>query len=453
MKSPTESTFKSLKKDVLICLKLMIIFGIFFTIINQQFTLKGAGLVFLISAMYSFTLGLGNGMINDYLNTKWDWVEETNQRVWAGVISTIVYTVIAVLAIHYVQYIILFGNDPSVFFTRNLVFAHLLGIIISLGIAAFFHAKGFMMNWKASVKQETTQHEIVAKTETAKFETLKSQIDPHFLFNSLNVLTSLIGENPSLAEKFTTKLSKIYRYVLEQRNKELIPLEEELKFARTYMELLQMRFEDAVKFNIPVEVSNSDLKIVPLSLQLLLENAVKHNVVSSTKPLEINIFEEDGFLQIQNNINPKETIGKSTKVGLRNIADRYGLITNRNVEITNNNKTFTVSLPLLTKTNNMSFNTDNLENSKYVKAVERVEKLKEFYQNLAAYCMVIPFLIFINLKFSPQFHWFWFPIFGWGIGLVFHYLETNNYNLFLGKNWEEKKIKQMMEEDKNNRYN
>ena len=154
---------------------------------------------------------------------------------------------------------------------------------------------------------------------------------------------------------------KVYRYVLEQRNKELIPLEEELRFARIYMELLQMRFEDAVKFNIPTEVLNSDLKIVPLSLQLLLENAVKHNVVSSTKPLEINIFEQDGFLLIQNNINPKEAIGKSTKVGLRNIVDRYGLITNKNVQITKNNKTFTVSLPLLINTKDMSFNTNNLE--------------------------------------------------------------------------------------------
>ena len=92
---------------------------------------------------------------------------------------------------------------------------------------------------------------------------------------------------------------------------------------------------------------------------------------------------------------------------------------------------------------------DNLENSKYVKAVERVEKLKEFYQNLASYCVIIPFLIFINLRFSPQFYWFWFPAFGWGIGLFFHFLEVNNYNIFLGRNWEERKIKELM--DKENR--
>lgn len=449
MQKYTSNTFIGLKKDLLVCLKLTIVFGVIFTIINQQFTLKGAAIVFLFSAMYSFILGLGNGIINNYLNTRWNWATQTNERVWAGVIATICYTVIVVLLIHYIQFVLIFKHKFSDFFDGKLFWSHLFAIIISLGIASFFHARSFMINWKASLKQETTQHEIVAKTETAKFETLKSQLDPHFLFNSLNVLTSLIGENPKQAEKFTTKLSKVYRYVLEQRNKELIPLEEELRFAKTYMELLQMRFEDAVQFNIPTTVSNLDLKIVPLSLQLLLENAVKHNVVSSAKPLEIYIFEQDGFLQIQNTVNPKEAIGKSTKVGLRNIADRYGLITNKRVEIKNNNKTFTVSLPLLTKTNNMSLDSKNIENSKYVRAVERVEKLKEFYQNLASYCIVIPFLIFINLKFSPHFHWFWFPIFGWGVGLTFHFLEVNNYNIFLGKNWEERKIEEMMKDDKN----
>jgi two-component system LytT family sensor kinase len=175
---------------------------------------------------------------------------------------------------------------------------------------------------------------------------------------------------------------------------------------------------------------------------------VKHNVVSSSKPLTIDIYEEGNYLIIENNINPKQAIGKSTKVGLQNIADRYGLITDKVVKIENNNKLFRVSLPLLIKMNNMMY-TDDLENSKYVKALEKVEKLKEFYQNLASYCLVIPFLIFINLRFSPGFQWFWFPMFGWGIGLTFHFLEVNNYNVFLGKNWEDRKIKEMMKEDKN----
>jgi len=303
-----------------------------------------------------------------------------------------------------------------------------------------------MLEWKKSATQETVQQKIVAKTESAKFETLKNQIDPHFLFNSLNVLTSLISENPKQAERFTTKLSKIYRYVLEQRNKELVAINEELQFAKNYMELLQMRFEDALEFKI-AEI-NSDLKLVPLSLQLLLENAVKHNVVSSKKPLQIKIFEENGFLKVSNNINPKETIGKSTKVGLQNIADRYGLISNEKVKINNNNKIFTVSLPLLLKTKNIMKESNKFENSSYIKAVEKIEKMKEFYKNLVSYIIFIPFFIFINLRFSPHFHWFWFPIIGWGIGVIFQALEVYGYHFFLGKDWEEKKIKELMNKDK-----
>ena len=439
---------RSVKKGFIVCLKLTILFGIIFSIVYQQFSLKGIGSTFLASAMFSYGIGFGNGFLNDYLNTKWDWITQTKQRVTAGIIGTIIYTIPVVLGINYVIWIVIGGADIAMFFSGSSLFIHLFYIIISFGVSSFLHAKAFMTNWKIAMTQESTKQEIVAKTETAKFESLKSQLDPHFLFNSLNVLTSLIGENPYKAEKFTTQLSKVYRYVLEQRNKDLIPVLEEIKFANTYMELLGMRFEDAVKFEIPSSITNKNLKIVPLSLQLLLENAVKHNVVSSSKPLTIRIYEQDNYLIIENNINPKQAIGQGTKVGLRNIADRYGLITDKNVIIENNNKIFKVSLPLLLKMNNMIYS-ENLENSKYLLAVERVEKLKKFYSSLASFVVVMPFLIFINLSYIPYFQWFWFPLFGWSIGLVSKLLEANNYNIFLGKNWEEKKIKEIMNDSKN----
>jgi two-component system LytT family sensor kinase len=448
MNSNSGMTKRQFKEGVIVSLKITFIFALLFTLINQNFSFKAIGYTLLISAMYSFGLGFAQGLINDSLSNKWDWIEHTNTRIWAGIVTTFLYTVPVVLLIDYVNFIVISGHNIDRFFSGRYLWQHVFYIILSFGVSAFIHARGFMIQWKNSVKQESTKQEIVAKTETAKFESLKNQLDPHFLFNSLNVLTSLIGENPQQAERFTTKLSKVYRYVLEQRNKDLVPIEEELKFAKTYMELLGMRFEEAVQFNIPDNISNNELKIVPLSLQLLLENAVKHNVVSTSKPLTINIYEEGSYLIITNNVNPKEAIGKSTKIGLQNIADRYGLITDKGVKIENNNKLFRVSLPLLIKMNNMMY-TDDLENRKYVRALEKVEKLKEFYQNLASYCIVIPFLIFINLRFSPGFYWFWFPIFGWGMGLAFHFLEVNNYNIFLGKNWEDRKIKEMMKEDKN----
>ena len=449
--------YKRLKDNAVVCLKMTFIFGIIFSFLFQEtgisylnsesFSFEGIAFSFIISGMYSFSLGFGNGFINYYLSYKWDWITQTKKRVTIGVIATILYTVPVILGINYISWYLLYDHDSSLFFKGSNLYTHFFYIVLSLGISVFFHAKDFMIKWKLSMTQENTKQEIVAKTETAKFESLKSQLDPHFLFNSLNVLTSLIGENPIQAEKFTTKLSKVYRYVLEQRNKDLIPVMEEIKFANTYMELLGMRFEDAVKFDIPSSVSNENFKIVPLSLQLLLENALKHNVVSSSKPLTVKIYEQGNYLIIENNINPKEAIGKGTRVGLRNIADRYGLISDKNVIIENDHKIFKVSIPLLIKTNDMMYS-ENIENSKYLQAVERVEKLKKFYSSLASFIIVMPFLIFINLSFTPFFYWFWFPLLGWSIGLVSQLLEVNNFNVFLGKNWEEKKIREIMNESK-----
>ncbi len=438
---------RSLKKEIILCFQMTILFGIIFILFFQQFSSKSILNSFLISGMFSFGLGLGNGFINYYLNTKWDWISQTKQRVTSGIIGTILYTVPVILGINYITWYVLFDGDSSQFLKGSNLFINFFYIILSLGVSTFLHAKDFMTNWKLALSNESTKQEIVAKTETAKFESLKSQLDPHFLFNSLNVLTSLIGENPNQAEKFTTKLSKVYRYVLEQRNKDLIPVMEEIKFANTYMELLGMRFEDAVKFDIPSSLSNENFKIVPLSLQLLLENALKHNVVSSSKPLTVKIYEKGNYLIIENNINPKEAIGKGTRVGLRNIADRYGLISDKNVIIENDHKTFKVSIPLLIKTNNIMYS-ENIENSKYILAVERVEKLKKFYSSLASFIIVMPFLIFLNLNYTPFFYWFWFPLIGWSIGLVSQLLEVNNFNIFLGKNWEEKKIREIMNDSK-----
>ena len=134
-------------------------------------------------------------------------------------------------------------------------------------------------------------------------------------------------------------------------------------------------------------------------------------------------------------------------VGLQNIISRYAIITKRKVIIEQNEKTFTVKIPILTKQTTVMEATANYnENNAYFKAKKRVEELKGFYGNLISYCCVIPFLIFINLKFSPQFHWFWFSAIGWGFGLVMHALQVFGYS----KNWEERKIKEILEKDATN---
>jgi hypothetical protein len=295
-------------------------------------------------------------------------------------------------------------------------------------------------------KQESKvkEQKIIAGTASAKFETLKNQIDPHFLFNSLNVLSSLIEENPENAQRFTTSLSKVYRYVLEQKDKDLVPVEEELTFAKTYMNLLQMRFENSLTYEFIIDTIQPEAKVVPLSLQLLLENAVKHNVISEQKPLHIKIYIDNDELVIQNNFQKKAVLQDGQGVGIQNIVSRYDIITDRKVTIEQNENTYTVKLPILTKQITIMENSIYDEENAYYKAKKRVEELKGFYGNFTTYCIVIPSLVLINYFTYWDHKWFIYPMLGWGLGVLFHGVSVFGY----GKSWEERKIQEIFNKEK-----
>ena len=442
-----------MKTDLKYLFKISLILTVAIFVIERLLSAEGFNLpmdellrVFGLHFMYAFVLTIINAYFFQILNQKFTWKEHSKKRLIFGAVGSVLVTMVGLVVLRFVTIVVISGQSVTDFFNDPYaVNYYVFSLVITLMISLIFHAIYF---YKALTENKVKEQEIVAKTETAKFESLKSQIDPHFLFNSLNVLTSLISENPKQAERFTTKLSKVYRYVLEQKSKDLIELDEELQFAKTYMELLKMRFENAVKFKIPEKSSNSELKIIPLSLQLLLENTIKHNVVSEENPLTVIIEEKEGYLVVSNNYNPKTVLEKGTKVGLQNIVDRYHLLTLKKVEITKTAESFVVKLPLLTQKTSVMRTPEIQENSKYLRAVERVEEIKGFYSSIIAFCIVIPFLIYINLKYVPQFHWFWFPIMGWGIGLVFQGFKAFAYNPFLGRNWEERKIQEYMNEDR-----
>ncbi len=439
-------TSAELRKGLISCLKISLIFTLIFSVFQgDDFSLKNLLLTFLVSATYTFGIGFGNGIINSLLDKKWDWLEQTNLRVYFGIMAVTLYTVPVVIGINYIVFVWIQKLPIEKFFTGNMIWAHLFYIILSLGVSSFMHARSFMVNWKQASKQEVTQQKIIAGTANAQFESLKNQIDPHFLFNSLNVLSSLIEENPDNAQRFTTSLSKVYRYVLEQKDKELVSVEEELSFAKTYMNLLKMRFENSLTYELPTLGINPEAKVVPLSLQLLLENTVKHNIVSEQKPLNIRIFIKNNYLVVQNDIQKKEILQDRRGVGLQNIISRYAILTERRVLIEQTDALFSVQLPILTKQVAIFKETKNMEANAYVRAKKRVSELKAFYANFISYCCVAPFLIFINLTFSPQFHWFWFSVLGWGFGLTMHAFKAYGY----GSNWEERKIREIMEKDKN----
>ena len=395
---------------------------------------------FGIHQLYSFALSFSNVGFFYYLNSiKWK-DKQWPLRVAIGILGAVGVTLITLFLLRLFTGMYLKEISFSEFLSRERWGYYSFGLWISLTIVVVFH----VVYWyKRNQERKVTESQIVAKTETAKYESLKNQLDPLFLFNSLNVLTSLIEENPSQAERFTTGLSKVYRYVLEQKDKNLIPLEEELKFAKSYMQLLKMRFEDGVEYAIPNEVSNPEYKIVPLSLQLLLENAVKHNMITSDKPLQIKIYEKDGYLVVENNNRPKASLEKSTKVGLKNIKQRYGLITKKIVEIISDTEKFQVKLPLLTKEIKV-MQTDYINQSeKYLRAKKRVDELKNFYYGLVSYCVVIPFLIFINYQTYWGYKWFWYPMLGWGLGMAIQGARLIGFN----KGWEQRKVKEFMDSE------
>ncbi len=437
-----------IKKTALNLLYINIIVSLFiFLIDGGEKTFERYSVTFLISGMYTFFIGLGNGFLNDYLDSKFSWTEETRKRTIAAIVGTLVMNIALVYFCNYLNFIVIQGKNPEKFFNGEMNFINWFFINFAIMISAIGHARGFMAAWKNSTKKEVVEQKLIAKSANAQFESLKNQLDPHFLFNSLNVLDSLIEENPVQAQRFTNSMSKIYRYVLEQKDKELVSVEEEIDFAKTYCELLKTRFEDAVTFDFNISEEDKKGFVVPLSLQLLLENSIKHNFATSSKPLNIKIFTEKGNLIIENNLQTRELPNTSTGVGLANIVSRYNLLTERNVFVEKSETFFLVKLPILTeKLNPMNPYTPSQEQLAYEKAAKRVEELKGFYGNLISYCIFIPFLIFINFQTSPKYHWFWWPMLGWGIGVISHGIKTFG----IGTDWEERQIKKYMEKEEEN---
>ena len=306
----------------------------FFFVFNDEKTFKNFAITLLVSTMYSFVLGLGNGIINDFLNRKFPWSEATRTRAILSVVSILIANFILVYFCNYMNFVVIQKTATiEEFFSSKYNTSNWFMINIALLISAFLHAKSFMEELKKTSKKEVVEQKLIAKSANAQFESLKNQLDPHFLFNSLNVLSSLIDENPRQAQKFTASMSKIYRYVLEQKDKELVTVEDELEFAKTYCDLLKTRFENSVDFVFDIKKEDYRRFVVPLSLQLLLENCIKHNFATSSKPLIIKIFSENDALCIENNLQAREQIKESAGIGLANIVQRYSLLTKRTVFI------------------------------------------------------------------------------------------------------------------------
>lgn len=407
----------------------------------------GLGEQFIYNQIYSVLLYLANDLVINHMINKHGTNLFTLKNIIKAVLLGIVATLSTMFLIRFVTAVIVYGADPMKFISGESITYYTIGFTISVIITTIFY---LLYYYKQKQDNRVKEQKIIAGTASAKFDALKNQLDPHFLFNSLNVLTSLIEENPEAATRFTTALSKVYRYVLEQKNKELVTIEEELKFASLYMSLLKMRFEDSIVFTIPETLNQPDGKVVPLSLQLILENAVKHNQVTPSKKLYITITEDNGRLMVSNNIQEKQTLKASSGVGLKNIKQRYALLTSEMVSIDHTPDVFKIAIPIITQNIKVMKTQDiYISEKRYENAKDQVNKIKGFYAHFTIYLIFIPIFIWLNYQSNAGFPWALFPIFGWGFGVAGHAAETFNWNPFFGKDWEERKIREMLDKEDN----
>lgn len=218
-------------------------------------------------------------------------------------------------------------------------------ILISTMTMAIYEAIYYYTRLKKSIREEEQAKQAIVQ---AQLDTLRNQAQPHFFFNSLNTLRDIIDQNTKdEAKEFVNKLAEVYRFILDSGNLNLITLSEELNFAKAYIHIQKERFGESLNVLWEIPDSAMDKLIVPMSIQLLLENAVKHNVISRANPLTIKIGLDKDQLLVVNRLQPKSSKLPSTKLGLRNIKRRYALISNRPMIIDNENKYFKVGLPLL----------------------------------------------------------------------------------------------------------
>lgn len=301
--------------------------------------------IIALNASFWLFFWKGNEYLSGYIETKISWLEAPVKRFWVGFVVMVVYTVSMAAIIFYLFYIVYLGNSVSEMTASGFMVNLLAPVFTTMFIMSFLFAREFLISYRqAAINLEKLRSEQLA----SQYETLKSQVNPHFLFNSLNVLTSLVHQQPDTAVKFIKKLSEVYRFVLDSRKQEVVDLETELRFVKDYMYLQKIRFGENLSCKMEVPAGLMNKMVPPLSIQMLVENAIKHNEVSEDYPLGISITASGDEIVVSNTRRAKLNRESSPGFGLENIKDRYEFLSGRRVIITAGDDKFEVKLPLLT---------------------------------------------------------------------------------------------------------
>jgi sensor histidine kinase YesM len=295
-----------------------------------------------IAVSFFYTIGYWEGIRKIWmiLARRYPHYTQTRIRITRLVLAILVYGAFLSVLIPAVSRL-MFGTGCT---PEIMVWGYLVGLIPTAVVLVLYEATYFFHAWKTKVQEA----EALERSQLInQLDVLKAQLDPHFLFNSLNTLSSLIDENEP-AQEYLSRLADVYRYVLLSRDRNTVSLEEEMEFVRAYLYLAKVRFQDSLQLDIHIPTSSYHHLVAPLSIQLLVENALKHNVASKESPLLIRITESEGYIRVSNEIRPKAVLHQeSTKVGLQNILERYRLLSDQPVRILDQANLFEVSIPLL----------------------------------------------------------------------------------------------------------
>ncbi|MEO1053185.1 MAG: histidine kinase [Bacteroidota bacterium] len=292
----------------------------------------------------TFTLVFWNGAFTIFMffRRKFPQIRQTPRRLILTVITLIVFMTIGdpllCLIFNYKTWQEV--TNPAIVFDHAVI-----NYAAAFGIGSIYENVYFFEQWKKSIQLNEALKNQQVRTQ---FEVLQNQMSPHFLFNSLNTLTTLISEDGKIAIEFTEKLSEVYRYILQNKDKEVVRLSEELEFAKSYIFLLKIRYPENLHTHFNVDESHLSQSIAPLTIQILLENAIKHNRISKSHPLQIDIYvDRNNNIVVKNNLQKKNVIEKSTKTGLSNIRKRYAYFGQHDIAVASGNGNFLVSVPLL----------------------------------------------------------------------------------------------------------
>ena len=285
-----------------------------------------------------------NLRIDTWLNKKYSWATMPKKRTISQFLISLFYTVFLLYILMFVIHILKSGKYELI----NPKMGQVLipATFVTIAVIAIEIGYQFFKAWKQSLIEVEKY-----KTESAnaQLQNFKNQLNPYFLFNNLSVLTSLVYKDQDKAVDFINELSKVYRYILDNKSAELVSLQEELAFLEHYIYLLKIRFEESILFDIKISKNTEGGHLPPMCLQMLVENTIQHNEASQANPLKVLIYTENNHLIVENTIQPRSDKSESSQTGLKNIESRYAYFTNEKAEILNDGKVFKVVLPLILK--------------------------------------------------------------------------------------------------------